>query len=170
MQPRLLAGPIAASLLFTCSLAAQTTAPARNSGLFEQLIEGLNKTPGCVGVVTAGRMSNGQAAIFAFFENKQAAMKWYYSPVHERAMQLAGMELPPDHKPMAHVPDGVPVMAVASITMGGKPVADGSQIPFSQISIELYSPVAGGLNINGGFSPDAFRAAMEAPATQPAGR
>jgi hypothetical protein len=121
-------------------------------------------------VTTTRRLSNGQDVIFAFFENKQAALNWYYSPMHKGVMKLLGENADSKEPPMKDVPDGVPVMAIASITFGGKPAIEGSPIPFSQISIELYTPLSGGLNFGGGFSPDEFRAARHAPATQPANR
>lgn len=149
---------------------AQPAEPnAGGRGGFPDLVAGLKATPGCLGVVTSGKLSTGQQAIFAFFENKEAALRWYYSPMHLQIMKMVGTEPDGNAKPMADLPDDVPIMAVASITMGGAGAIEGSPVPISQISIELYAPLSGGLNINGGFSPDAFRAGIKAPATHPAG-
>src|SRR5262245_56577299 len=134
--------------------------------LGDELIKGLKATPGCLGV-DSGQMSSGKAVIFAFFENKKAAMKWYYSPTHQKAMDLLNPDRDRKHVPMRGVPDDVPVMAVAAITFGGKPAAGRLKLPVSQISIELYTPLSGGLNVGGGFSPDAFRALRRAPRGKP---
>jgi hypothetical protein len=62
-------------------------------------------------------------------------------------------------EPMADVPDGVPVMAVATL-VPPPPAKDGEK-PASlmgSISIELYTPLTSGLSIGGAeFAPEAFR-------------
>jgi hypothetical protein len=146
------------SSLLRAQSTAPTTRPAGRPDPFTQLLDGIKSTPGCHGVVTAPQTSHGQAVIFAFFQDKQAAAKWYYSPMHQELMKMIGAPHEAGHEPMKDVPDGVPVMALASITMGGKPPVEGSPIAFTQISIELYTPLSGGLNFGGGFSPEAFRA------------
>ena len=56
---------------------------------------------------------------------------------------------------LADVPDDSgPIMAIASITFSDKPQVDGTSLPISQIAIELYSPVSGGLSLGGRFAPD----------------
>ncbi|MGH7180072.1 MAG: hypothetical protein ACREJC_22025 [Tepidisphaeraceae bacterium] len=133
------------------------------------LVAGLKATPGCLGV-QVGRVNDGKtAAIFAFFENKKAALSWYYSPMHQQVVRMIDKDNDRSPKPMEEVPDDVPVMAVASITIGGKPAVEGSPIPFSQIAIELYTPLTGGLELGGGFSPDSFRARHASPTTKPSG-
>jgi hypothetical protein len=125
------------------------------------LTAGLLETPGCLGVETAGTGS-GKNVIFAFFKDKQAALAWYHSPTHTRFRKMMPVTNE-GHVPMAHVPDGVPVMALASISFQGEPALKDSPIPFSEISIELYTPLTGGLNVGGGFSPDSFRALVKEP-------
>jgi hypothetical protein len=44
-------------------------------------------------------------------------------------------------------------MAVASVTVNEKPTQQNPR-PFSQIAIELYQPLGGGLSIGGRFAPD----------------
>jgi hypothetical protein len=123
----------------------------------QQIIKALKETPGCLGV-ESGRTESGKAVIFAFFENKKAAMKWFFSPTHRALIESLGTEYDGKRKPMKDVPDDVPVMAVASISFKGKPASDKIKLPVSQISIELYTPLTAGLSIGGGFAPDAFRA------------
>ena len=53
------------------------------------LVAGLKSTPGVLGVELVQSMS-GKSAIFAWFENKQAVLKWYYSDTHMAAMAQFG--------------------------------------------------------------------------------
>jgi hypothetical protein len=125
------------------------------SGGFPDLIAGLKATPGCLGVETAMTASRKQV-IFAWFEDKKALLKWYYSETHQRAIGFAfpGAKL---DTPLEGVPDDVgPIMAIASITMADKPMA-GTNLPFSQISIELYKPVTGGIFVGSRFAPAALK-------------
>ena len=121
-----------------------------------RMIEAIKTTPGCLGVNT-GNLSEGREAIFAFFENKEAALRWYNHPMHQQLRAMMGPGVAPEgYVPLKDVPDGVPVLAVAAISYAGEPAMPGSQIPFSSISIELYTPASGGLRINGGFAPEKF--------------
>jgi quinol monooxygenase YgiN len=116
-----------------------------------QMIATLKATPGCLGVETA-KTQSGKFVIFAWFEDKQAAMKWYYSDMHRNLMRTF---FPQDKydKPMQDVPnDGKPILAIASVTFTDKP-AKGMLLPISQISIELYQPLSGGTSFNGRFAP-----------------
>src|SRR5437867_3035814 len=84
---------------------------------FPDLVAGLKATQGCLGVETA-RTASGKNVIFAWFEDKKAVLRWYYSDMHQQVQK----SFFPGHKPGAplkDVPDDVgPVMAIASITMG----------------------------------------------------
>lgn len=97
---------------------------------------------------------SGKQVIFAWFENKDAVLKWYYSDAHQALMAQFGSARRPTG-PLADVPnDGRPVLAIASITLTG-PVptspADLKSVP--QIAIELYAPLPGGLALGGRFAP-----------------
>ena len=130
--------------------------PGHAQDMGARMIEAIKSVEGCLGVTT-GDLSENRNAIFAFFENKEAAMRWYNHPMHQQLRGMMGEgAAPAGHVPMKDVPDGVPVLAVAAISFAGEPAMPGSQIPFSSISIELYTPASGGLRINGGFAPDKF--------------
>ena len=59
--------------------------------------------------------------------------------------------------PDGDVPDdGEPVMTIASMTLEGAP-GDSTTIPVSQIAIELYRPLPGGLAPGGRFAPSAMK-------------
>lgn len=115
------------------------------------LIGALRTVPGCLGV-DAGQFQSGKQAIFAWFENKEAAMRWYNHDVHQGAMAAFMTDENPT-KPMAGVPDNVPILAIASITFSDRPHFDEIKLPISQISIELYTPIKGGIHLGGTFAP-----------------
>ena len=141
--------------LLAPSPGAQGQAGSQNQG-FPDLVAALKATPGCLGVETA-RTGSGKNVIFAWFEDKKAALGWSYSDTHQSVMNrfLPGTKRP--GKPLAEVPDdGGPIMVVASITMNEKPTQENPQ-PFKQIAIEIYQPLGGGLAIGGRFAPDKMK-------------
>lgn len=142
------------SLLMTPSLIAQQ---AQNSAAaFPDLVAALKAVPGCLGVETA-RTASGKQVIFAWFENKKALLDWYYSPVHQQVMTqfFPGA---PARTPMPDVADdGRPILAIASLTMAERPVSGITSLPVSQIAIELYQPLPGGIALGGRFSPLALK-------------
>ena len=135
------------------------------SGL--KLIEGLKKTEGCLGV-DAGQWMSGKRTIIAWFKDKKAVLRWYYSEEHQEAMTLftEGAE---KHKPLAHVPDdGKPIMVMATLTLAKKPAFEGLNLPVSQISIELFAPLPGGAHAGGRLAPPTFEVPHMRDYTPPA--
>ena len=132
-------------------VAAETqTAPA----LLMDLPAAIKATPGCLGVELATTAS-GKQVIFAWFENKKAALAWYYSQTHQALMKMSGAP-PRPHGPLADVPDdGRPIMAVASIVLARPQdgIPENGLPTVSQIAIELYAPLPGGLAAGGRFAP-----------------
>ena len=61
---------------------------------------------------------SGKQVIFAWFENKQAVLKWYYSDAHQALMLAVRRAAHVDRQDrMADVPDdGRPILAIASVT------------------------------------------------------
>ena len=49
---------------------------------FPDLVGGLKKTEGCLGVETA-QTPGGKRLIFAWFKDKEAVMNWYESDMHQ---------------------------------------------------------------------------------------
>jgi hypothetical protein len=126
----------------------RTVPPA---GAFPDLVGALQSSPGCVGVETA-RTSSGKQVIFAWFENKKAVMTWYHSDAHIASLRMVGAG--PSMHPMADVPDdGQPILAIASLTFAAPPQGGGSPMTISQIAIELYRPLPGGIAAGGRFAP-----------------
>jgi hypothetical protein len=123
---------------------------------FPDLVAALKATPGCLGVETA-QTGSGKSVIFAWFEDKAAALRWYNSDTHREVMRQFLPDFKSGRKPLADVPDdGGPVLAIASVTPNAKPTKDDPS-PFKQIAIELYRPLGGGLSIGGRFAPEKMK-------------
>jgi len=137
-------------------LLAQAPQQGPPAGL-PDLIGMLKATPGVLGVDAAQTMS-GKQVIFAWFENKKAALNWYYSEGHQNLIKTLASGGNQGRTPMADVPDdGNPILAIASITLSKQPQVSGVQLPVSQIAIELYSPLPGGLAAGGRFAPSTVK-------------
>ncbi len=125
----------------------------QNGGGFPDLLAGLTSTPGCLGVETA-RTASGKDVIFAWFKDKRACEAWYYSEMHVGAMKafFPGAE---HGKPLDGLPDNVPILTIASITFTDKShFQSTTDLPISQISIELYTPLKGGVFLGSTFAPE----------------
>lgn len=149
----IVAATVLATTIFAPGFAAFAQAPAAPPNPIMALPEALKATPGCLGVEMA-QTSSGKMVIFAWFENKKAALAWYYSQTHQMLVKMGGGARP--RGPMADVPDdGKPIMAIASVVLArpqdGIPQA--GLPPVSQIAIELYTPLPGGLALGGRFAP-----------------
>jgi hypothetical protein len=120
------------------------------------LVAALKGTPGCYGVETA-RTASGKQVIFAWFENKKALLAWYYSPVHQHLMSQFFPTAAPRTPLGAIEDDGRPILAVASLTMADQPASSVTSLPISQIGIELYQPLPGGIALGGRFSPSTMK-------------
>jgi hypothetical protein len=149
----------AAVLTLVIALPAVITVRAQSAQKgVPDLIGALKATPGVLGV-DAGQMMSGKQVIFAWFENKQAVLKWYYSDAHQALMlQFSGGTRRPQG-PLADVPDdGRPVLAIASVTLVGAPPTSAEDLKsVPQIAIELYAPLPGGLAVGGRFAPSTVR-------------
>lgn len=130
--------------------------PKTNTQGFPDLVGALKKTPGCLGVETA-KTGSGKQVIFAWFEDKKAALAWYHSDVHQQLMKRFFPDGNYSSKPMADIPDDSgPILAIASLTPNDKPTKENPS-PFKQIAIELYQPVNGGLSEGGRFAPEKMK-------------
>ena len=148
---------------------AQQAAPAqKQTGGFPDLVAGLKATPGCLGVETA-RTTSGKMVIFAWFENKKAVLRWYQSDMHQGLVtQFAGGHRRPGG-PLADVPDDGPVLAIASLTMPAAPTDGDLRAATTQIAIELYAPLPGGIASGGRFAPSSVKVPglIEVPSARP---
>jgi hypothetical protein len=123
---------------------------------FPDLPKALRESPGCLGVETAATTS-GKRVIFAWFENKKAVENWYYSKTHLESMK----KFFPDggaSKPLKGIADDSgPILTIASITFSNKQHHDATNLPISQISIELYAPIKGGIFLGSTFAPRSMK-------------
>jgi len=147
------AAALAAAVFSPGALLALAQAQAPPPGGAPDLVASLKATPGVLGV-DAGQMASRKQVIFAWFENKQAVLNWFYSDAHQTVMRMYTPGASSGRKPLADIADGSgPILAIASLTMADKGQVAGVQLPVSQIAIELYAPLPGGLAIGGRFAP-----------------
>lgn len=115
------------------------------------LVAAMRSVQGCVGVETA-RTSTDKQVAFAWFEDKRALARWYSTNLFRGVMkQIFNGEQPAD--PLALTEEG-PILMIASITLAEKTDA---QLVISQMSVELYQPLAGGIAVGGRFTPNGIR-------------
>lgn len=142
---------------------ARPAAPAQpgqpRGDLGAMLVGGLKATPGCLGVDTA-KFQSGKNTIFAWFENREAVLRWHDSETHKAAMGMFFPSRKSERTPLEGVPQDYtgPIMAIAAITFASaeEQQKNGGR-PFTQISIELYAPLKGGLAINGTLAPESMK-------------
>jgi len=159
MTRRFLAGVAALASMGVVTAVAWTQEGAGDRGRMGQmpdLIGGLQKIEGCLGVDTA-RTRDGKQVIFAWIEDKEAVLRWYYSESHMSVLDIAGVDGAPA-KPLSHISDDTgPIMVVASLTLSEKPAFPGFAMPISQIAIELYKPLPGGAFLGSRFAPETVK-------------
>ena len=158
---RILLGTIVVGLFTTALVTRRSVAQDAPDGSgplggFPDLIGGLKATEGCLGVETA-RTSGGKNVIFAWFEDKKAVLRWYHSDTHQGVMKqfFADGAYGAPMKDVAD--DGGPIMAIASITLAEGERFKETNLPISQIAIELYRPLAGGIYLGSRFAPDGVK-------------
>lgn len=111
---------VAAATVVILGLALSGKAPLGHAQQKAQgsldLVGGLKAVPGCLGVETA-QTASGKKVIFAWFEDKNAVLRWYDSDMHQGAMKMLLGDRKPD-PPLQGVPDDIgPVLVIASLTM-----------------------------------------------------
>lgn len=121
---------------------------------FPDLNRGLMATPGCLSVKNSTLEGGKQFVIYAWFKNKAAVNAWYNSPMHRSAMKKFFPKMSGQPSTLDGFKDEKsPVLVVASVTPAEKPMIDGSPLAISQIAIEMYTPVPGGVVFGSGFGP-----------------
>ncbi len=114
----------------------------------------MKSTKGCLGVQSA-KAEDGKSILFAWFENREAVLRWYHHRAHREIVEkyFGDEKL---RKPLEGIKEHKgPVLVVASMTESDKPTKPFTA--FSQLSIELYAPLSGGLFVGGRFSPDTLK-------------
>jgi hypothetical protein len=124
---------------------------------FPDLGKGLIETAGCLGVQSFTVNAGKTFVISAWFKNRKAMEAWYYSKMHQDAMAKFFPGMGTDKKPFAQFKDpNAPLLVIASVTPGDKAIGHGSNLAVSQIAIEGYTPIPGGLALGGTFAPQTF--------------
>ena len=125
---------------------------------FPDLAKGLLATPGCLGIQPFAVNNGKTLVISAWFKNRKAMEAWYYSKMHQDAMAKFFPARSSDRKPFAQFKDpNAPLLVIASVTPGEKPIEAGSNLAVSQIAIEGYTPIPGGLALGGTFAPQSLK-------------
>ena len=163
MQTRTLAVAVSSLGVAVCCLMAagalaQDDAAPGPAGL-PDLVGALRSSPGCLGIERAETVS-GKKVIFAWFEDKKATLRFYHSEAHQQILEsfFADIDEGEYHQPLADVPDDVgPIMVVVSPTMSDRPHFEQTNLPVSQIAIDLYTPLGGGLDMGGRFAPASLK-------------
>jgi hypothetical protein len=146
------------ALVFGPALLAGQAAPKSQPAGGPDLIAALAATPGCLGV-EAARTIGGKQVIFAWFENKQAVLNWYTSDAHRTLMNGFDGGARRPGGPLAGIKDeSGPILAIASLTMNATSAPGEHRQPaMSQIAIELYTPLPGGISVGGRFAPASLK-------------
>jgi hypothetical protein len=147
---------LAAAIFSPAVIAAQT--PSQPQGGLPDLVGALKATPGVLGVDAAQTIS-GKQVIFAWFENKQAVLNWYNSDVHRKLMNRFSSDGRRPDGPLAGIKDDSgPILTIASLTIDRKAMQGGDlKAATTQIAIELYAPLPGGLAAGGRFAPSTVK-------------
>jgi Antibiotic biosynthesis monooxygenase len=149
---------IAASIAYAASsLSSFAQGPLPGQPEFRKLlVDAAQASPGCLGV-KLGRTDDGTGVIFAWFENKQALVKWYKSDFHQWAMKTAFPNQDFNREPLPDVPENSgQILALVTLKQAATPL-QGSSIPIETIGIELYTPLPDGVAVGGRFAPQSVR-------------
>lgn len=143
------------SLVATNGIAQSSSNQQASQPEQDQIASDIAKTPGCQGVRNL-ETTDGMKIYFVWFENKKSALAWYESGFHQSALALVKESFPGQaiHKPLRHVKqkDG-PILVVAALTHKDRAKAKPGEFPFTQLSMEMYKPLPGGMSFGGRFAP-----------------
>jgi hypothetical protein len=109
----------------------------------------LRNFQGCLGVDVA-QTALGKNCIFVVFRDKQAAVNWYNSEIHQRLVSKVSFYREGDHVPLSNVPDGAgPLLLVATLTPAHN-APDG--VPGAVfLSIEIFEHLPAGVRFGKGM-------------------
>lgn len=106
-----------------------------------QIFDALRSIPGCLGVELA-HSESGRHSILAWFEDKDALVRWYYSSFHKNLQRTYFPEETPG-EPLAHVPyPGGPIVATASFTLTHEMDPASPMLSLQEITVDLFSPLS----------------------------
>ena len=158
---RIFSLPILALLLSAAAPSAPATeriAAAREAS--RTLVEAIASVDGNLGVKTA-RAHDGNELILAWFEDRDAVLRWFNHSYHRKMLRDAGR--PEDGIAAEHFGDDVgPILVMASVAYHQQPGSlEGSMFDDpagrrpSRFAIEYYVPLPGGAYMETPFAPPA---------------
>jgi hypothetical protein len=152
-----IAASIAAMTYVASSLPSFAQGPLPGQAEFAKLlVEAAQASPGCLGV-KLGRTDNGTNVIFAWFENKQALVRWYKSDFHQWAMKTVFPSQDFNREPLPDVPENSgQILALVTLKLAATQL-QGSPVPIETIGIELYTPLPDGVAVGGRFAPQSVK-------------
>lgn len=136
----------------------ESEARAEAASASARLLEEIASVEGCHAVKSA-RAHDGTELIFAWFENRDAVLRWFEHPYHRKLLRDAGR--PEDNVAAQHFGDDVgPILVLASVAYPAERGAINASMfddPVSgrpnRFSIEYYVPLAGGAYMVEPFAP-----------------
>ncbi len=156
-----------------CQATAQSPQPVDaedTSGRIERalkasakIISSMKSVDGVYDVHTA-RSHDGVELIMAWFENRDAVLRWFNHPYHRKLLRDAGR--PEDGVAAQHFGNDVgPILIIASVAYHNQPASlEGSMFDDpdgrrpTRFSVEYYVPLAGGAYMSETFAPTAVTA------------
>ncbi|MEO1044683.1 MAG: hypothetical protein AAFX04_04515 [Pseudomonadota bacterium] len=161
---------IAAPLSPAAAQAPQAADAEDRSGRIERALEAsakiissMKSVEGVYDVHTA-RSHDGVELIMAWFENRDAVLRWFNHPYHRKLLRDAGR--PEDGVAAEHFGDDVgPILIIASVAYHDQPASlkgsmfddpDGRRP--TRFSVEYYVPLPGGAYMSETFAPTAVTA------------
>ena len=105
--------------------------------------------------VEAAKSSTGKEVYFSWFKDKESVLNFYNGEIHQKLMNktFPGKLF---RTPLENVSDDAgPILVITSVTYDPQGKL-GGRFPFSQLAIELYTPLKGGMFVNGRFAPSAL--------------
>ncbi len=155
-----LAGALPLLLILPCW---QTPEDVRRASIDPELINRINVEPslrsfdGVLGVRAMRWEGESREALFAWFEDKAAALDWYYSAEHvDAAEAMLTKSIDRQEEPLAHVADDSgPLLIIFYVAADPTAeIPDGLSLPLTALSMEIYQPLPGGTSIRGRFTPE----------------
>lgn len=110
-------------------------------------VKALRASPGCLGVEFS-QTGSGKRVISAMFKDKASLVLWYGSEIHQNLVGKVGFYRQHEHIAGAGIPgDAGPILVIATMT----PVAAADGVPPGTVllSVELFSPLPGGVRFGG---------------------
>ncbi|MGH2625790.1 MAG: hypothetical protein ACRDHY_03970 [Anaerolineales bacterium] len=106
-----------------------------------EIFDALRCIPGCLGVELA-HSESGRHSILAWFEDKDALVRRYFSSFHKNLQRTYFPDETPG-EPLAHVAyPGGPIITIASFTLAHEMDPASLMLSLKEITVDLFSPLS----------------------------